>query len=154
MPYKDPEKRKAYEKANLPRRAEYLRKYLKTHPEKRREYARRYHKKFPEFRLFDAARQRARKAGLEFTITRKDVKIPAVCPYLGIPIKLDASKTGGDWGGNPNSPSLDRIDSTKGYEKGNVEVISWRANALKKDATPEELMKIAARFMDIHGCKN
>ena len=36
-------------------------------------------------------------------------------------------------------PSLDRIDGAKGYVKGNVRVISHRANMLKNDATIEEL---------------
>ena len=43
----------------------------------------------------------------------------------------------------PIEASIDRIDSTKGYEKGNVWVISGRANRIKNDATPEELMRIA-----------
>ena len=40
---------------------------------------------------------------------------------------------------NPNSPSLDRIDPQKGYEKGNVAWISNRANTMKNDATFEEV---------------
>jgi len=43
----------------------------------------------------------------------------------------------------PNSPSLDRIDNSKGYVKGNVIVVSWRYNSLKKDGTPAELVAVA-----------
>jgi len=42
-----------------------------------------------------------------------------------------------------NSPTLDRIDNRKGYVKGNVIVVSWRYNSLKKDAPPEELGAVA-----------
>ena len=38
-----------------------------------------------------------------------------------------------------NSPSLDRIDPTKGYVKGNVWIISHKANVFKSYATHEEL---------------
>jgi len=43
----------------------------------------------------------------------------------------------------PNWPSLDRWDSTKGYVPGNVFVISYRANTLKNNATYEEIVKVA-----------
>ena len=40
-------------------------------------------------------------------------------------------------------PYVDRIDNDRGYVKGNVEVISWRANWLKANATPEEMRRMA-----------
>jgi hypothetical protein len=42
---------------------------------------------------------------------------------------------------------LDRIDNNEGYVKGNVAVISFRANTLKNNATAEELRAIAD-YMD------
>ena len=78
------------------------------------------------------AKKRATDKGLEFDLELSDIVIPATCPVLGIKLeRLDKRHAG--------SPSLDRIDNTKGYVKGNVRVISWRANAIKKDATVEEI---------------
>jgi hypothetical protein len=37
-----------------------------------------------------------------------------------------------------HSPSLDRKNSSEGYVPGNVWVISWRANDLKRDGTLAE----------------
>ena len=91
----------------------------------------------PRMRMFYAAKDRSKKSGIEFDITVDDIIIPDVCPVLGIEIKKSEDRHA-----CPNSPSLDRRDSTKGYVKGNVFVISWRANKLKGDATPEELALI------------
>lgn len=82
-------------------------------------------------------KQRAKKKGWECTITEDDFEIPEYCPVLGVKLERNSSK--GWW---PWSPSMDRIDNTKGYVPGNVEVISWRANSLKSDATIEELEKV------------
>jgi hypothetical protein len=48
---------------------------------------------------------------------------------------------------NPNSPTLDKIDPSKGYVKGNVNVISQRASRLKSDGTAAEHRAIAD-YMD------
>ena len=63
-----------------------------------------------------------------------------ICPILGIPMQWNAGKGMGKQ--NPNSKSLDRIDSSRGYVKGNVIIISWRANRLKNNATREELITL------------
>lgn len=90
-------------------------------------------------------RGRAKRKGMEFNIDRTDLKLPQICPVLGIPILLGV---GGSGMKAPNSPSVDRFDNTKGYIKGNVRVISNRANILKRDATLEE-MRAIVRYMEI-----
>jgi hypothetical protein len=90
-----------------------------------------------EVRFLSAIKGRAIRNGLDFDLTYEDVIFPDYCPVLGIAI--DFSKPGR----SDNSPSMDRIDNTKGYVKGNVEIISWRANRIKNDGTAEEHVKIA-----------
>ncbi len=85
-----------------------------------------------------AARRRAKEAGIPFDITPEDVVIPTTCPILGIPLRR-SSQSGGD----DNSPSLDRIIPEKGYVRGNIVVMSKRANNAKNNLTGEELLKIA-----------
>lgn len=94
----------------------------------------------PEAYLLHTAKSRAKKKGFEFDISIEDIIIPEICPVLGIPLFIRQGGSGIDK--NPNNPSLDRIDSNKGYIKGNVKVISWRANDLKKNGTLEEFKQI------------
>ncbi len=49
----------------------------------------------------------------------------------------------------PNSPSFDRIIPTRGYTKGNVIIISNRANRIKSDATVEELERVASFYRQL-----
>lgn len=93
----------------------------------------------PKSRMLNRAAQRARKSGLECTITVDDIVIPEVCPALGIPLKAHV----GAPGGRPNSPSLDRIENDRGYEPGNVRVLSHMANMMKSSASEEMLVKFA-----------
>jgi hypothetical protein len=81
-------------------------------------------------------RYRANKRGLEFNIEPCDLIIPEICPVLGIKIERKINVGSGYW---DNSPSVDRIDPNKGYIKGNVRVISHRANLLKSNASIDEL---------------
>lgn len=117
-------------------------KYQKANPDKFKEYSRVYREKYPERILIRAAKQRAKDRGLEFDIDQSDIIIPDYCPILGIPIKIYSGKTT-KGGGHMDSPSIDRIDNSLGYVKGNVQVISHKANSMKFTATKEELLKFA-----------
>jgi hypothetical protein len=91
-----------------------------------------------------SARARGRRRGLLSTITPEDLVWPSHCPVLGF--ELDYVERSGERGAQraqPNWPSLDRWDNTKGYVPGNVFVISYRANSLKNSATYEEILKVA-----------
>ena len=88
----------------------------------------------PLYRSVQAARARAKSRGLEFDLNLWDLEVPELCPALGIPL---------DGRDLQHTPSLDRMDSSKGYTKDNVRVISFRANSIKQDATAEELQRVA-----------
>jgi hypothetical protein len=92
--------------------------------------------------MHQSAKKRSRKKGRLFDITIEDVRelYAERCPLLGIELNWETS---GRKIASDNSPSLDRVDSSKGYVKGNLWIISWRANKIKNDATPQELLAIA-----------
>ena len=129
------------------RQRRYRERYRRIHGRNHRgsysdpKYSQHYFEENPARSMLQQTKSRAKKRGFEFSITEKDIlPLPKVCPVLGIPLNW---KYGGK-GGRPNddSPSLDRIDSTRGYVPGNVKIISVRANRIKSDATAEELGKV------------
>ena len=81
------------------------------------------------------AKKRSKKRNIFFNITIEDIEIGEKCPILGTPFKVGRA----NW---QDSPSLDRIDNRKGYEKGNVIVVCMMANSIKNQATPEQIKKV------------
>lgn len=104
-----------------------------------RNWQRNYFKENPSKYLLWGIQGRCSRKGIPFNLTAEDIEIPSHCPILGIPLFRNT-------GGNKptgNSPSVDRIVPELGYIKGNIQVISQRANIMKNDANPEELLKFA-----------
>lgn len=98
----------------------------------RNAYSRAYLDRNKERSLLYSSRKRAKFKGLEHNIELEDIIIPEFCPLLGLTLTRNPE------GLQANSPTLDRIDSTKGYIKGNVWVISHRANTIKNNSSIEE----------------
>jgi hypothetical protein len=92
----------------------------------------------PAYRMYHGAKQRAKKQNLPFDLDQKFIQdlIPTHCPVFGIPLKNGTNTF------HNNSLSLDKLIPSKGYIKGNVCVISDRANRIKRDATLDELKKL------------
>lgn len=104
---------------------------------RRRENARR--RADPRKHLWKVAKARAAERDIEFTIEPSDVpEIPTLCPILLVPL----TETAHGLAGRATAPSLDRIDPQFGYIPGNLQILSWRANVLKGDATPEDIEKL------------
>ena len=84
--------------------------------------------------MLNQAKKRAKKKNLEFNLTKDDIVIPEKCPVFGEKLIRESR--------HPMIPSLDRVDNTKGYVKGNVKVISRKANVMKSNLTLDDMDKI------------
>ena len=91
-----------------------------------------------EKRLLKGAKGRSKRDGIYFKLESEDIVEPVKCPILGIKLKTNNRQVP-----KYNSPSLDRINNNRGYTKNNIQVISYRANTMKGDATPKELLQFA-----------
>jgi len=83
-----------------------------------------------------SVRARAKRYGILFAITPSDIEIPKFCPALGIRLRHGKGSKRDHW------PSIDRVIPKLGYVRGNVWVISYRANKIKNESAPEELLAI------------
>lgn len=108
----------------------------------RREYHRNYNHGYrranPQRFALRGAKRRAENSGVPFKLTEEDLPpIPDRCPVFNTVFIF------GNGCVRPESLTLDRIVPTLGYVPGNVMWLSHRANAMKQDASIEELHKFA-----------
>lgn len=85
-----------------------------------------------EWYLWIGAKRRALERNLPFNLELSDIHIPDCCPVLGIRLFKAGNKL------TSNSPSLDRTIPELGYIKGNIAVLSHKANSLKNNGTLED----------------
>ncbi len=118
-----------------------LKRYLSNPDNKAKHYERckQWRESNPNEWAFMMLKAKAKRLGIPFDLEPSDLIIPAMCPVLGIPIE----RTRGQ-GPKENTVSVDRIDPSKGYTKGNIQVMSALANRMKNNATPEQLQRFAA----------
>ena len=133
MPYKDPEVRKQ-------KSAERWETWAQRNPEKAKAKVKKWRQQNPRQTLLISARSRAQKKAMIFELTLDDIPdIPAVCPIAQIELKARPDGKMGPW---DFSPTLDRIDDSKGYVPGNVRVISHRANRWKSNMLVEDVERL------------
>lgn len=100
-------------------------------------------------KMLDNAKARARRDQRDFSLSIEDIIIPDRCPILGIELKPEVGAgRNNSPSENDHAPQLDRIDSSKGYVKGNVCVISTKANVQKKNGTAMEFLAITAFLIE------
>ena len=104
-----------------------------------------WRKNSPVKATLQGIRQRAKQERLPYSLSYEALPpVPEFCPVFSW-IQLRWHKSSGKRRGNctfPDSPSLDRIDNSRGYEIGNVRWISQRANRAKADLTDQEMVAL------------
>jgi hypothetical protein len=108
-----------------------------------KEYKKQYHKTKNGHlrRNLDQIKTRSKLKNLDFNLDADYLfSLPSeVCPVFNYTLCWGESHKSAIF----NSPSLDRLDPTKGYIKGNVQWVSHLANTMKQNATKEQLVQFA-----------
>jgi hypothetical protein len=132
------------------RQKEYNKVYYQKNKERFKEYGRAYYlhnyKRRMNHFILSGIRLRAKAKGIPFDLDLEDINPPDTCPVFNIPLKRNVGK-----GPKFDSPSVDRIIPELGYVKGNIQIISQKANLMKQDATPEELIQFANWVLKEYG---
>lgn len=145
-------KRRAYQKlvrernpkkSNASAKASYDR-----NKETRLESRRIKHEKFPWTTMIQTAKRTARKQNLPFDLDNDYLEsiFPKdnMCPVFGFEFTISKQKESRD-----RSPSLDKIIPKLGYVKGNITIVSLKANRMKNNGTLEDLQKVLEYYKTI-----
>jgi hypothetical protein len=141
LPHKNKEDGKRYRdkwrSENKDKWAAYHKKWREANPEKHKQN---YSSLSPEYKIWYAIKSKCKKNNIEFDLDVSDIDPPKLCPVFNIPLdRRDSNHT----------PSVDRVDPSKGYTKDNICVISLKANRMKQDSSIDDL-KMLIKYMEEH----
>jgi hypothetical protein len=112
--------------------SERPRRGARKDPEQIRDARRRWRRSLDGiiYYMLHQARRRSRRKGLAFDLTHQDIMSlyqsqEGKCSLTGINFSLDSHATSRS---NPFCPSIDRIDSGKGYTIDNIRLVIWAIN--------------------------
>ena len=98
--------------------------------------------------IYNSAKKRAKQKGWMFDITHDFIrelnnKQNGRCAYTNIELNWDSGDRNGPTIKNVpiNRASLDRIDSSKGYTKDNVQLVTSMVNFLKNNASEQDFLE-------------
>lgn len=131
--------KKNYEKHKAKRRAAN-KAWQQANPERLRELNKKWRQKNLQKVLFVNAKRNATNNNREFNLTIDDIVIPTHCPLLGMPLVFGGAREDASY-------SVDRIDNSKGYIKGNIQIMSNLANSMKRHATKEQLITFCKNML-------
>jgi hypothetical protein len=132
------ESSKVWYEANKEKHKAKTKLWQQANPEKVKAIQRKSRSSNDPRRLLRLVKARARVKNIDFNLEISDMVIPAVCPYLKTPFVYGDKNTG---------MSVDRIDNSKGYIKGNIEIISVQANRMKNIASFTELVNFSKEVL-------
>ena len=139
--------------ANKQQQKEYHAEWARNNKEKMAAYTRdKYRRTQTDPKLFVSwmlrmIRQRARKHGHDFSLTNEDltklfIKSNGKCALSGLPLTVERK--------NPLIASVDRINSNKGYVKGNVQLVASCVNLAKHKLSQKDFIKMCKAVVDIN----
>lgn len=93
--------------------------------------------------LYHTKRQECRKKAIPFDLTKEWYRgqLEKGCAVTDLPFRLTAQGKP-----NPYSPSVDRIDPSKGYLKNNCRLVLYGVNSLKGTGTDDDMWQIATKI--------
>lgn len=104
-----------------------------------------YYENKPWYKIIiQLAKKRAKKSGIPFNLDEEYLQSiypkDGLCPLLRIPLTKNREFSG------PNSITLDRIIPQLGYIKGNVQILSHKANTAKSNLTLDEMKLLVSNW--------
>jgi hypothetical protein len=127
-----------YSKEQWEKRQEYRRRYAAENKDQQAEWQKKYREDNYLKYLLMECNTRAKQKGWEIEIDLAWIEqqyVSGVCSKTGIPYPQGNIDS-------PWKPSIDRINSTKGYTKNNCQLVCWAYNRAKSNMTEDAFIRM------------